>query len=224
MGIDINRLKSKVSNHDSHGNHGVKIEDEDEVLFTASRKTENHFLNKAATEKQEWLAYKNQGMLKARGRKSLGTAPDKLLSLSFDPMEAKVMLAEKFEAELQYHEACRAGLVLNPKTMEPRSYSSQAHTLVMAAYDRCINDLLRYGYSRVLEKEEENIHELPPVSINLMLSPEDMDDDITQAIQDFHGDTLEGVVTKEIRESVSKFKVPLRSFGNSSKEDQEDDE
>lgn len=128
-----------------------------------------HLTEIARQAKENWKAYKSQNLVKGRGRRSLGLAPQKLLSLSFDPIEAKVMLAEKYEAELAYHEAVREGLILNPSTGEPRKYSPQAHNLVMSAYDRCVNDLLRYGYARVPEKEDDIGAEIPPVSINLTL-------------------------------------------------------
>lgn len=168
----------------------------------------------AQIQKKSWLDYKKNTFIAAgKGkRRSLGLAPEKLLSLSFDPIEAKVMLAEKYEAELAYHEAVREGLILNPKSGEPRSYSAQAHALVMAAYDRCINDLMRYGYARVPEKEEDVGDEIPPVSISLTLSEEDLDDTLREATeQGFieNTDNIREVVKAEIK----KLKVPVKTFG-----------
>lgn len=205
--------------------HGVKILDDFKLdsSFDSDFDTESNnlpntsnspdFVSAARDEKQKWLAYKNSSLasLGKGKRRSLGLAPQKLLSLSFDPIEAKVMLAEKYEAELAYHEAIRAGLILNPSTGKPRTYSAQAHALIMAAYDRCINDLMRYGYARVPEKEEDVGNEIAPVSITLTLSEEDMDDTLNEASE-------EGLIenTSNVRELVKdelkKFKVPLKVF------------
>lgn len=189
--------------------HGVHIVDDFEELGS-SFSSPGNFTETARTEKEEWLAYKNSGLVKlGKGkRRSLGLAPQKLLSLSFDPIEAKVMLAEKYEAELAYHEAVRNGLVINPSTGKPRSYSAQAHALVMTAYDRCINDLLRYGYARVPEKEEDIGNEIPPVSINLTLSEEDLDDTLEQTglIENT------GNIKEVVKDHFKKLKVPVKVF------------
>ena len=189
--------------------HGVHIVDDFEEL-SSSFSSPGNFTETARTEKEEWLAYKNSGLVKlGKGkRRSLGLAPQKLLSLSFDPIEAKVMLAEKYEAELAYHEAVRNGLVINPSTGKPRSYSAQAHALVMTAYDRCINDLLRYGYARVPEKEEDIGNEIPPVSINLTLSEEDLDDTLEQTglIENT------GNIKEVVKDHFKKLKVPVKVF------------
>ena len=204
------------------GTHGVKIIDDfEESLNTSSLNTslpKDEFVRRARSEKEEWLAYKNLGLAKlGKGkRRSLGLAPQKLLSLSFDPIEAKVMLAEKYEAELAYHEAVREGLIINQSTGKPRSYSAQAHALVMTAYDRCINDLMRYGYARVPEKEEDIGNEIPPVSINLMLSEDDMDETLDNAglIENT------GNIREVVRAEMKKFKVPVKIFESSSKENE----
>lgn len=206
------------------GSHGVKVIDDDGFSssgfdsdgFDSEKLSKADFTRRARSEKEEWLAYKNSGLAKlGKGkRRSLGLAPQKLLSLSFDPIEAKVMLAEKYEAELAYHEAVREGLIINPSTGKPRSYSAQAHALVMTAYDRCINDLMRYGYARVPEKEEDIGNEIPPVSINLMLSEDEIDETLDNAGLIENTGNIREVVKAEMR----KFKVPVKVFDNKESE------
>lgn len=199
---------------DTFNQHGVTVKrPTDEV------KPED-FSSLARLNRESWRNYKKNEYIEAgKGkRKSLGLAPQRLLALSFDPIEAKVRLAEKYEEELIYHEMCRQGLVINPATEEPRSYSATAHNLVMAAYDRCINDLLRYGYARVSEKDTDTGEDFVPSTINLSLSDEDVEDLVNEASE-------EGVIenTRNIREIVRKeirnFKVPLKTFKGGTSED-----
>jgi hypothetical protein len=190
------------------GDHGVPV-----IGSNTKSNGRLDLVSAARTDKEHWLEYKRNSFVQAgKGkRRSLGLAPQKLLSLNFDPIEAKVMLAEKYEIELAYHEACREGLVLNPKTGEPRSYNPQAHGLVMAAYDRCINDLLRYGYARVPEKEDDLGSEIPPVTISLTLTEEDMDETINSAVNDGLIDNTENI-RELVKAEIKNFKVPVKTF------------
>lgn len=199
--------------------HGVDIIDDDEDFESSPTFVSIDFKANARTEKEKWLAYKNNAFVAAgRGkRRSLGLAPQKLLSLSFDPIEAKVMLAEKYEAELAYHEALREGLILNPSTGKPRSYSAQAHALVMTAYDRCINDLMRYGYARVPEKEEDIGSEIPPVTISLTLSEEDIDETIEEANKEGLIENSENI-RDLAKEQIRKLQVPVKLFSRDNSE------
>lgn len=201
--------------------HGIEIIEEDPFEHLGHDKEEETFpqsidyQQEAANEKARWLAYK-QRFKQNTAKKSLGFAPTKLMSLSYDPLEAKVMLAEKYEAELKYHEALRDGRIINPSTGKPRSYSSQAHALVMVAYDRCINELMRYGYARVPEKDVDGADELPPISIELTLPSEEYDEVINNAasiIENTDNIRSSEDLRNEVKEeAMRRFKVPLKTF------------
>jgi len=98
--------------------------------------------------------------------KSLGFGAQKLADLRFDPIEAKVRLARAYERELTYHKALQNGEILTEEG-KPKRYSSQAHIMCMAAYDKLINDLLRYGYARVSETVTVESPQLPKVTFIL---------------------------------------------------------
>jgi hypothetical protein len=103
---------------------------------------------------------------KPRAIKSLGFGAQKLADLRFDPIEAKVKLAAKYEKELAYFTMLQEGRVLNEEG-KPKRYSAQAHIMCMAAYDKLINDLLRYGYARVSETVTVDTPTLPKVTFIL---------------------------------------------------------
>lgn len=98
--------------------------------------------------------------------KSLGFGAQKLADLRFDPIEAKVKLARAYEKELDYHKDLQAGKILTEEGKSKR-YSAQAHIMCMAAYDKLINDLLRYGYARVSETVTVETPQLPKVTFVL---------------------------------------------------------
>ena len=103
---------------------------------------------------------------KPRAIKSLGFGAQKLADLRFDPIEAKVRLAARYEKELEYFKKLQAGQVLSEEG-KPKRYSAQAHIMCMAAYDKLINDLLRYGYARVSETVTVESPQLPKVTFIL---------------------------------------------------------
>jgi len=101
----------------------------------------------------------------------LGMSTKRLLDLKFDPIVENVKLARKYEEELVYHEMLRKGQILDHEG-KPKRYSSMAHTAVMQAYQKCINDLMRYGYARVpetivTEEYDDDGPKIPTLNVTL---------------------------------------------------------
>jgi len=84
----------------------------------------------------------------------------RLAQLGYDPMEEMVKLSKDIDKELWKvtHNS--------DKTLKDR-YSAVAYSNLLATKQKLINDLLRYGYSRVPETEALKQNEIKPVVINL---------------------------------------------------------
>ena len=82
---------------------------------------------------------------------------ERLEELGFDPIKSMVALHEEVTTMVQEMEdpACS------------RRYSAQALATLMITKQKIINDLMRYGYRPVPEKQEQEITEKKPMSITL---------------------------------------------------------
>jgi hypothetical protein len=78
----------------------------------------------------------------------------KLMQLGFDPIQKMVDLYDKITADIAKVEA-------SPK---PSMYALGA---LRAAQQKCVSELLRYGYSRVSESNEVVNKQITPITINL---------------------------------------------------------
>jgi len=82
---------------------------------------------------------------------------ERLEELGFDPMEKMVELYKETTTMVTEMEDAN----------HPRRYSAQALATLMITKQKLINDLLRYGYRPVPEKQEQEITEKKPMSITL---------------------------------------------------------
>jgi hypothetical protein len=82
---------------------------------------------------------------------------DKLTQLGLDPIAKAVEFIEQLELDI----AC---MMFNPDG-SPRNYSQVAYAQLMATKAKAINDLLRYGYSRVSEVQQVEVKEIPQLRI-----------------------------------------------------------
>jgi len=82
---------------------------------------------------------------------------ERLEQLGFDPMSKMVDL---------YHETTKMVEEMEDPN-HSRRYSAQALATLMITKQKLINDLLRYGYRPVPEKQEQEITEKKPMSITL---------------------------------------------------------
>ena len=112
-----------------------------------------------ATGRPDWLP-------PAKGRATGSTniasrrASKKLEALGFDPIEKMIELYHKLERDVYNLEYDEMGL---PKTKVPALALSQ----LKASQQKCISELMRYGYARVTEGVEISTQAIKPISIML---------------------------------------------------------
>ncbi len=96
---------------------------------------------------------------------------EKLNETGFDPIAKAVEFIEQLEMDI----AC---MMFNTDGT-PKQYSQVAYAQLMATKAKAINDLLRYGYSRVSEVQKVELAEVPRIRIvttdsdEFALDPED---------------------------------------------------
>lgn len=95
-------------------------------------------------------------------------ASKKLEALGFDPIEKMVELYKKLERDIETLQYDEDGL---PKDKFPALALSQ----LMASQQRCVSELLRYGYARSTEATEVNTQAIAPITIQLSSTPNDFD-------------------------------------------------
>ena len=103
-------------------------------------------------------------------------ASKKLEALGFDPIEKMVDLYHKLERDIYNMTHDSDGLPIS-------KYSALGHANLMSAQQRCISELMRYGYARATEGVEVTTQQLAPVTIQLTSSPVDFDTSVLGAIQ-----------------------------------------
>ena len=109
-------------------------------------------------------------------------ASKKLEQLGFDPIEKMVELFYKLSSDIYQCQYDEDGL--------PREkYSQLALSNLMSAQQRCISELMRYGYARTTEGVEITTQALAPVTIQLSGSPVDFDTSVLGAKRDDDEDT-----------------------------------
>ena len=90
----------------------------------------------------------------------------RLEELSFDPIEMMVAKYWEIEEVIQH---MNSGL---------KRYSAQAESQLIMTQQKIINDLMRYGYRMVPDKQEVEVEEKQPIAINLtgLAAKKDKDD------------------------------------------------
>jgi hypothetical protein len=101
-------------------------------------------------------------------------AAKKLEELGFDPIAEMVSLYKEVTKQLYNMTHDEFDL---PKT----KYSTMAHAQLTATQQRCITELMRYGYARVTEGVEVTTQALAPVTIQLAGSAVDFDTSVLGA-------------------------------------------
>jgi hypothetical protein len=84
----------------------------------------------------------------------------RLAQLGFDPMEQMVKLSKDIDKELYKIKHYSNGTLRE-------KFSMVAYAQLLATQQKLINDLMRYGYSRVPETEDTQEKVIKPVVINL---------------------------------------------------------
>ena len=112
---------------------------------------------------------KRPGAGRPRGSKNAFSkhSVERLKELNFDPLEKMIELYAEttlFIAELDNPPVGKTGH--NPE-IKCRKYSGQAFASLLITKQKIINDLLRYGYRFVPEKQEITTTERKPMSISL---------------------------------------------------------
>ena len=82
---------------------------------------------------------------------------EKLTKLGLDPIAKAVEFIEQIDLDI----AC----MMFDSEGRPKNYSQVAYAQLMATKAKAINDLLRYGYSRVSETKQLEITEIPKLRI-----------------------------------------------------------
>ena len=104
-------------------------------------------------------------------------ASKKLEELGFDPIEKLVELYDRLDSDIYNLTYDENGL---PRT----KYSVIAYSNLMAAKQRCITELMRYGYARAMEGVEVHTQALAPITISLATTPESFDKSLQGADED----------------------------------------
>jgi hypothetical protein len=126
----------------------------------------------------------NKGLGRPTGSTNIASrrASKKLEELGFDPIAEMVALHRKLTADIYKIQYDEDGL--------PREkFSALALSNLMSAQQRCVSELLRYGYARATESTEVIAQQLAPVTIRLSSTPEAFDTSITGVDRD---DTYKG--------------------------------
>jgi len=98
-------------------------------------------------------------------------ASKKLESLGFDPIQEMVNLYHKLTQDIYDMTHDEDGL--------PKRYSAMAHATLVNAKQKCISELMRYGYARATEGIEVSNTAIAPITINLTGSASDFDVTVT---------------------------------------------
>lgn len=113
--------------------------------------------------------------ISGRGRTQAGSVKSqrRLSILKFDPIEEKVKLYRKIMAEIERMECIRAGTIVelygpgHRLAGKEKTFKQEDLNALLANADKCVNDLLRYGYGRVPELVDEKTKVVPPMMIEL---------------------------------------------------------
>ena len=85
---------------------------------------------------------------------------------NFDPLDKLMKLYEKVSGEIIWMEGLKNGsLVCKDGTVH--KYSKMAHSTLLNTQQKLLNDLMRYGYSRIPETITVETQEMPRPVINL---------------------------------------------------------
>jgi hypothetical protein len=127
-----------------------------------------------------------------RGSKNIHSkrAAKKLAEMGFDPIEKMIELLNEINADI-------ANLLFDEDGEPNKKFSSMAHATLVNAKQKCISDLLRYGYARAAEGPEVNPGAIAPTTILLTATKDDFDKIRSQAervvsTQDGYGNEDDG--------------------------------
>lgn len=98
-------------------------------------------------------------------------AAKKLESLGFDPIEKMVAIHDQIEEDIRKLTHEYVDGVWLPKA----KYSAMAYAQLIAAKQRCVDALMRYGYARAQETHEIASTNIMPMQINLTGTSVDFD-------------------------------------------------
>ncbi len=110
-------------------------------------------------------------------------ASKKLEQLGFDPIEEMVRMYHNINFEIECMKTDSNG--------EPtKKFSQMTMANLLATRQRCITELMRYGYARVTEGVEVTTQALAPVTIQLAGSPVDFDTGVLGVKRDEEDDNV----------------------------------
>lgn len=106
-------------------------------------------------------------------RSPLNTTPKSIYAASrymalknFDPLEKLIKLYEKIQGEIQWMERLKEATVVC-KDGTTHKYSKMSHHKLIEQQQKLLNDLMRYGYSRMPETLNVEAADTPIPVINL---------------------------------------------------------
>ena len=97
---------------------------------------------------------------------SIYAASRMMAQYNFDPLEKLMKLYEKVQGEIQWMERLKDGSLVC-KDGTTHKYSKMAHAALLAQQQKLLNDLMRYGYSRMPETLNVETPDMPRPVINL---------------------------------------------------------
>lgn len=116
------------------------------------------------------------GKGRAKGSVNIASrrAAKKLEELGFDPIQEMVKLYESVTRQIY-------NMTHDEHDLPRAKFSTMAHANLVSTQQRCITELMRYGYARVTEGVEVTTQQLAPVTIQLTASPVDFDTSVLGA-------------------------------------------
>lgn len=105
-------------------------------------------------------------MGKPHKRLSVYAASRHMAQYNFDPLDKLMKLYERVQGEIQWMERLKDGSLVC-KDGTTHKYSKMAHAALLAQQQKLLNDLMRYGYSRMPETLNVEAPDMPRPVINL---------------------------------------------------------
>lgn len=106
--------------------------------------------------------------IQKRPRGNTARSLQRLEELDFDPIGELVTSYRKLQKEIEYQEKIRTGQLVELKTDgKPRAYRAEIHLGLYDKINAISKELLRYGYGRVPEAEQNTGSHVMPLVVNL---------------------------------------------------------
>lgn len=116
-------------------------------------------------------AYVQAPKMRRRGgvfRRGSSKSNERMQELEFDPIEELVLKYRSIEDEIEFQEKWRTGeIVPLNKDGKTKAYYQEAHYALYDKLNNTAEKLLRYGYGRVPEVQEEEDKHFPDIHIHL---------------------------------------------------------